>query len=379
MSRYHLASVMMRLFPTRTDAYAVQHGTGAYEKVLAPLTSSDMMAHLKGEVSIGVYQLDPRNSHVKWLCFDLDTNDPAALEHLCSLVETALVPSEHRTSLILEQSGRKGYHVWLFFATPQPAASVRYWVAQSGLPGHWKDVSRDQQWPLEFFPKQDFIDAGGFGNLVKLPLGVHAVSGVKSVILDRFGWANSLLDVCPLEVGVLPAPPHAGRGTGNGRSEARSSAHPGGSRTYYPCINRILYDDVPEGFRSNAMLHLALWLKGEGVHPETVEFQCLLANERSFDPPMDEREVKRIVAYALRSGHAGGSCSPDWLRDFCPGPCTHHVAMNAPSAYFVKEGDDITLEVDAVTADDDAIRVRLSHPQGSNRPTLILRKDRPSA
>jgi len=70
-------------------------------------------------------------------------------------------------------------------------------VAQSG-------ASKD----IEVFPKQDKVPENGFGNLIKLPLGIHKISGQRSYLLREDlnrvdDWANCLLKTQKISKGQV--------------------------------------------------------------------------------------------------------------------------------------------------------------------------------
>ncbi|MFO7877850.1 MAG: hypothetical protein R6U55_14845 [Desulfovermiculus sp.] len=84
---------------------------------------------------------------------------------------------------LAEFSGGKGYHFWFFFEPPVPDRQAR--PVLNGIVNRLKgDVSCFE---LEVFPKQDTISGKGFGNLVKLPLGLRRVTGTRSYFLPRPG------------------------------------------------------------------------------------------------------------------------------------------------------------------------------------------------
>jgi hypothetical protein len=62
---------LRHLFVNRADCYCRQNGDGSYAKIDGPLTLEVLERHLKGEITIGAYQLGEDNS-VKYLCFDFD-------------------------------------------------------------------------------------------------------------------------------------------------------------------------------------------------------------------------------------------------------------------------------------------------------------------
>ena len=81
---------------------------------------------------------------------------------------------------LIESSGNKGLHFWLFSEEP---IACRYWR----ILGSWM-ISRIGRMPEELswevFPKQDIVPENGLGNLVKLPLGVHQKTGKQSLFVD---------------------------------------------------------------------------------------------------------------------------------------------------------------------------------------------------
>jgi hypothetical protein len=141
----------------RRTAYAVQRADGRYRCVPSPLTPALLAAHLAGRLTLGHYVLDEQEQ-CRYAVFDAD--QPDGLQQLVALQQTLAargIPSS------LEAS-RRGGHLWLWLAQPTPAAQVRAWLRPL-CPPH-----------LELYPKQDHT-AGGYGSLIRLPLGVHRRSG----------------------------------------------------------------------------------------------------------------------------------------------------------------------------------------------------------
>src|SRR5436190_20116831 len=84
------------------------------------------------------------------------------------------------------RSGRGG-HVWLFFDEAVTAASARRlgsFVLTETMERH-PDVGFDSY--DRFFPNQDTLPHGGFGNLIALPLQKHRRGDGNSVFLDDKG------------------------------------------------------------------------------------------------------------------------------------------------------------------------------------------------
>lgn len=146
------------LFVGRRSDYALQRETGRYLRVGARLTWAALRRHLGGTETIGTYVIGERGlCHVA--VFDADRADGLST---LGAVQGALahdgVPS------YLERS-RRGGHLWVVLASCLPASSLRRWL----LPYCPAEV--------EFYPKQDDLGEGGYGSLVRLPLGVHRLTG----------------------------------------------------------------------------------------------------------------------------------------------------------------------------------------------------------
>ena len=165
---------MYDLFIHRRDVFAEQQKSGAYFPTRRPITLEDLKEHILGVKTIGAYCLDKDNT-VKWACVDLDDKENPKL--LLSEAEAIynLFPEYER---MLEFSGRKGYHVWIFF---NPIVQAEY--AQKLIKARLNRIGANRH---EVFPKQTTLDAGRkYGSLVKLPLAIHRVSGKRSEILKR--------------------------------------------------------------------------------------------------------------------------------------------------------------------------------------------------
>jgi len=141
--------------------------------------------HLRGSAPdgspyvMGVYPLLPDD--VCWfLAADFDDGewrrDVGAFADTCRRNQIPVAIERSRSG--------NGAHAWIFFADAAPAASARrlgaYLISQTmeRLPEiGFKSYDR-------FFPSQDTMPAGGFGNLIALPLQGRARSAGNSVFLD---------------------------------------------------------------------------------------------------------------------------------------------------------------------------------------------------
>ena len=183
----------MSLFRGRGDVFArqwVDHSrqNSGYMPVRRPMTSADVEDHLKGSKTYGIYLMNPDNT--VWTgVIDIDLRkkfrQPGTLKGLTGPVkrEVRFILENIRSSAaaaeavcIAEFSGGKGYHLWFPVREPVQAGAMR-----QALSCMARSVSgKTEFFQLEIFPKQDRLTGKGLGNLVKLPLGIHRVTGKRS-------------------------------------------------------------------------------------------------------------------------------------------------------------------------------------------------------
>ena len=145
-----------------------------------------MERHLRGTDAngapfvMGVYPMLADNT-CSFLAADFDEGewrrDVFAFRETCQ---------HHKISVAIEQSrSGNGAHAWIFFEEPIPAASARRLGAF--LITETMDRVPDIGFGSydRFFPSQDSMPAGGFGNLIALPLQGLARSSGNSVFIDE--------------------------------------------------------------------------------------------------------------------------------------------------------------------------------------------------
>jgi hypothetical protein len=196
----------LELFCGREDCFARQwadreSGTQGYIPVRRPLTNADVLDHLRGHKTYGIYLLQ-QDSKVKLAVVDADLvsrlrtgkvtsqdRDLLSREKRFLLTRLPEISREQGLPCLVEFSGGKGFHFWYLFAEPVPALEARQ-VLQSVV----KRIASDLCcFNLEVFPKQDKLAGKGLGNLVKLPLGIHRLTGRPSHFLhvaDRSPWVQ---------------------------------------------------------------------------------------------------------------------------------------------------------------------------------------------
>ncbi len=130
-----------------------------------PLTDQAIHDHLSGKQTLGVYPL-LRDETCWFLAADFDKKswqkDTAAFLKTCH---------DFHVPAALERSrSGKGGHIWIFFERPMPAMVAR----KLGAMLLTRTMERRHQLGLDsydrFFPNQDTMPKGGFGNLIALPL-----------------------------------------------------------------------------------------------------------------------------------------------------------------------------------------------------------------
>jgi len=159
------------LFINREDVFAVQSKKGGYFPVKRKIEISDIDKHLLGDITLGVYCLD-KDSKVKWGCVDLDGDDLVDLKKKATIIFNLFSDFKR----MLEFSGRRGYHVWIFLEKKQSAEYIKTMIRSR--------LGRVSLNNYEVFPKQTCLnETRQYGNLVKLPLGKHLGSGKFSEII----------------------------------------------------------------------------------------------------------------------------------------------------------------------------------------------------
>jgi len=142
----------------RHNDYAVQRADGLYYRSRRLLTYDVLRRHLAGSETIGTYLIDEQGC-CQFAVFDADSD--AGLLSLLSV--QAQLTAVHVPSYL--EASRRGAHLRVLFSELAPAVLVRRWLLPYCPVG------------VEFYPKQDGADWEHPGSLMRVPFGVHRLTG----------------------------------------------------------------------------------------------------------------------------------------------------------------------------------------------------------
>ena len=192
--------IFLQLLSGREGVFARQWsdqtGKVGYSPLYRALKTSDIANHLTGKETLGFYLLRSDNT-VSQIVIDIDvaktirqefsdaTSDMKKWEDMAHLEAVAIQRLAGKLELqcYIENSGFKGRHVWFFMAEPIAAKDgisfVKKLMAQKGR------MPPGLSW--EIFPKEPRVGPKGLGSLVKMPLGIHKLTGNRCLFLQPDG------------------------------------------------------------------------------------------------------------------------------------------------------------------------------------------------
>jgi hypothetical protein len=147
------------LFVHCWESYAVQQADGSYRRARETLSLQRIADHLLGRYTLGTYLLDQQET-CRFAVFDADQPDG-----MSRLVMLAGQLAQEGIVTLLEAS-RRGAHLGVHFDDAYPARCVRQLLVPYAL-----------RYDVELYPKQEVLQDGGIGSLIRLPLGIHRQTG----------------------------------------------------------------------------------------------------------------------------------------------------------------------------------------------------------
>ncbi len=293
-------------FVGRSDVFAYQTKGGAYYPERRALTTEDLEEHIAGFSSIGTYSLTPNDGTftVQNIVFDLDTYDEQQLATLTKAVEFLVDPYlMSYPMLMLESSGGKGYHVWLFLDQPVEAWRALAWLDAEFWPQYIK-AGGDPK--LEVFPKQSRLSEGGLGNLTKLPFGTHAVTGNKSEIVLTHGWVSEAVSIRAMDTASIDSYSDRKPQTFG----VVTAETPTGILLTNGPVARFIKGEVEQGERNSAFHAFFTWTAWNVHLPAELAWEWWAdLNEQLADPETDTESTRKTLesAYARPPADAGSS------------------------------------------------------------------------
>lgn len=256
------------------------------------LTDDIIASHLCGKETIGLYS--SADSTTKWLCVDIDSLSESAVRE----------PQNHarrfRIPLLTEFSGKKGYHLWVFFDKPYPNRIARA-LASAFAFGN------------EVFPKQDSIPTGKLGNLVKAPLGIHRVTRKRCLFLgndlrpveDQFSALAGVNAIDPVRLLKSEMPDVWSTLTSDDRKShsARSAPNMISMPLIKDCVRNAIMTGTTEGRRNRTGHIIASELRNSGIGQSQAEALLSQVWNQRNSPPLEKEEIDTIIgsAYGSRS------------------------------------------------------------------------------
>ena len=148
-------------------------------RAFIPVSNGEVAKHLRGYQVMGVYPL-LADETCWFLAADFDKK--SWQEDIAAFADTC---RQYNVPVAIERSrSGNGAHAWFFFASPVPAVGAR----KLGCFLLTETMARRHQLSMEsydrFFPNQDTMPKGGFGNLIALPLQRKARDTGNSMFVD---------------------------------------------------------------------------------------------------------------------------------------------------------------------------------------------------
>lgn len=282
----------------RKDDYAVQDDKGNYRRVGKELTTLDVINHLQGKRTIGVYQSSYPECTCNWIVYDIDDHGNGLAQVQRRLIKEAMI--EHKVPFYVELSGTPGSeHVWVFLEKPVKVDIAynfaRWIIVESGM----------YLFSDEIFPKQDRLsEEKPFGNLIKVPFGVNQKNGNWSVFVDDVSGGIKTIDISGWVKKKLPKTksqkPEKKEGSLLSSIPSDISYSIGvvaGCRGVRPCIQHIIDSQMPLRHYAGHRLRIAMatdLLKAGVSESDTAK---VFRNQMDYDYGKSLYQVQSLRGY----------------------------------------------------------------------------------
>lgn len=303
-----LAVRMAKLFSGRDDAHGLYGKPTIREQggkrtapqserrtVREPVTLDTWVAHLRGEIGLGVVPIRVDNT-CTWGAIDIDTYQGLNHALLAQRLQEAGLPMVVCTS----KSG--GAHVYLFVGSPVPAGDMQDKLREVcnylGLPPG-----------TEIFPKQREVlaSSGDVGNWLNMPYQEAEQTSRFAVKPD--GRPASLEEFLSAAERIV-----AVHGSLADYRVAQQKENEGSFASGPPCLEYLVRVGLPPGTRNNGLFNLGVFARK--AFPAKWRGKLREYNEKFISPPLDPAEVDAIISSLARKEY-GYKCQDDPIRTCC--------------------------------------------------------------
>jgi len=150
------------------------------QQAFVQFTSDPVKAHLTGITAIGSYAINEHDS-CKFLVADFDKS--TWKQDIAAYSQTA-AEMDIQVAVEISKSGN-GAHAWIFFHELLPARKARQLGDLILSKSMEAEITLNLDSYDRFFPNQDLLPSGGFGNLIALPLQKKYRSNGNCVFVDE--------------------------------------------------------------------------------------------------------------------------------------------------------------------------------------------------
>ena len=303
------STALSSMFVNRTDCHAQQYKntkTDKWEfyKVIASPTVDKIKSHVKGQLTLGVYEIGLDDT-VTWCCDDIDSHngETDAREKVGRLVSTCRT---YGVPFLFEASGSvDSYHLWIFLSQTRTYNAYRF----------IRQINSEAKVDCECWPKQKSIDndRAKYGNLVKLPICYHQKSGGRSAFLDADSFESLEGPISHPGLVHLLEIPGLSESTVEGMPKAKRPVDKNTitNTTLDYCMHRALEDKISLDGSEGHLLRLAIAVKAQHIGLTAEETAQLFQSQEDYDYELSLTKVQKTWSY----NYSPWSC--DTLRDKC--------------------------------------------------------------
>ena len=149
-------------------------------QVFIPFDEYAARDHLTGKTAMGSYAINDKDR----CCFLAADFDKSTWEDDVAAYQSAAADLRVQVAIEISKSGN-GAHAWIFFESPVAAGKARK-LGDLILSNAMENTTTYNLKSYDrFFPNQDYLPSGGFGNLIALPLQKNYRDQERSIFVDE--------------------------------------------------------------------------------------------------------------------------------------------------------------------------------------------------